>query len=65
MTVATLPSPLVNEKVASEILGVTMGTLQVWRCTRRYPLPYTKIGRAVRYRREDIEQFIQSRTVST
>lgn len=65
MTIAISPSPsrLVNEKAAAVILGVTAGTLGVWRCTRRYPLPYTKIGRAVRYRVEDLEQFIQSRTV--
>ncbi|MBU4270380.1 MAG: helix-turn-helix domain-containing protein [Planctomycetes bacterium] len=57
------PAPLVDEKVASEILGLAPGTLSVWRCTRRYCLPYTKIGRAVRYRVEDLEQFIESRTV--
>ena len=56
-------TPLVDEKVAAKILGVTPGTLSVWRCTRRYPLPYTRIGRAIRYRVEDIERFIQSRTV--
>ena len=63
MATATLPSPLVDEKVAAEILGLADGTLSVWRCTRRYRLPYTKIGRAVRYRVEDLEQFIRDRTV--
>jgi hypothetical protein len=58
-------TPLVNEKRAAEILGITPGTLSVWRCVRRYPLPYTKIGRAVRYRVDDLERFIQSRTVGT
>jgi len=61
---ATLPSPLVNEKRAAEILGIAVGTLQVWRCLRRYPLPYTKIGRAVRYRLEDLDEFVRSRTVA-
>ena len=54
---------LVDEKIAAEILGVTAGTLSVWRCTRRYPLPYVKVGRAVRYRLSDLEAFMQSRTV--
>lgn len=63
MATLTLPSPLVTEKVAAEVLGVAVGTLQVWRCLRRYPLPYTKIGRAVRYRVEDLDEFIRSRTV--
>jgi hypothetical protein len=55
--------PVVNEKQASEIVGVTPGTLQVWRCTRRYPLPYIKVGRAVRYRVSDLQAFLASRTV--
>jgi hypothetical protein len=57
------PSALVDEKITAEILGVTAGTLSVWRCTRRYDLPYVKVGRAVRYRMEDIQRFIEQRTV--
>jgi len=64
MATLTLPSQLVTEKRAAEILGITPGTLSVWRCVRRYPLPYTKIGRAVRYRLEDLDEFVRSRTVA-
>ena len=60
---ATLPSSLVDEKRAAELLGITPGTLSVWRCTRRYKLPYVKIGHAVRYRPEDLADFIATRTV--
>jgi hypothetical protein len=64
MTTATLPSPLVDEKRAAEILGLADGTLSVWRCVRRYPeLAYVKVGRSVRYRLADIEKFLASRTV--
>jgi hypothetical protein len=63
LALAPRPSPLVDEKQAAEILGITAGTLSVWRCVRRYPLPYTKIGRSVRYSIEDLERFIESRTV--
>ena len=63
MATAILPSPLLDEKQAAEILTVTPGTLSVWRCTRRYPIPYVKVGRAVRYRLADLEAFMQSRTV--
>jgi excisionase family DNA binding protein len=56
---------LVDEREAARVLGVAVGTLQVWRCTRRYPLAFVKIGRAVRYRRSTLEQFIESRTVSS
>ena len=44
---------------ASEILGVTTHTLAVWRCEKRYGLPYVKVGRLVRYRRADISDFIE------
>jgi len=54
---------LVKEEVAAGILGVTCGTLQVWRCTKRYPLPYVKVGRLVRYRTSDLQAFLQSRTM--
>lgn len=65
MATAILPPPLVTEAQAAEILNVTPGTLSVWRCTRRYSLPYLKIGRSVKYRLSDIEAFCESRTVST
>ena len=45
MTTATLPSPLLDEKQVAAILNVTPGTLSVWRCTRRYPIPYLKVRR--------------------
>ena len=54
---------LLNEREAAAILGVTIGTLQVWRSTKRYPLAYTKIGRNVRYLRSAVLAFIASRTV--
>ena len=52
-----------TKKQAANILGVTEDTLAVWRCTKRYPLSYIKIGRKVFYRLTDIEAFIESRTV--
>ena len=63
MATAIFPSPLVDEKRATEILGLAAGTLSVWRCTKRYPLAYLKIGRSVRYRIEDLERFMESRRV--
>ncbi len=62
MSIAALPR-LLTEKEVAEILNVSAGTLAVWRCTRRVRLPYTKVGHAVRYRTEDLERFIESRTV--
>ena len=47
----------------SKILGVHVETLNTWRATNRYPLPYVKAGRLVRYRLQDVEAFIRSRMV--
>lgn len=47
---------------AANFLGVTVGTLEVWRSTGRHGITYIKIGRKVRYKIEDLEQFIVSRT---
>jgi excisionase family DNA binding protein len=52
---------LLTEQEAADLLTVSRGTLSVWRCARRYPLRYIKVGRAVRYRESDILQFIASR----
>jgi len=55
-------SRLVSPEQTSEILGITEGTLTVWRSTDRYALPFVKVGRRVMYRSEDIQAFIESRT---
>ena len=55
--------PLLSEAEAAELLNVKPATLSVWRCTRRYPLRYVKVGRYVRYRQSDIDAFLASRTV--
>ena len=53
---------LVGEKEAAEILGVTPGTLQVWRSTGRYAIPFIKVGRLVKYRPDVLEIWLESRT---
>jgi hypothetical protein len=57
------PNLLLSTGQASEMLGVTDGTLSVWRATKRYPLVYVKCGRLVKYRVADILEFISSRSV--
>ncbi len=52
---------LLTKEEVSEILGITVGTLAVWRTTKRYNLPYVKSGRLVRYREQDVQAFINSR----
>ena len=54
--------PLLIPDQVALMLGVTRGTLEVWRSTRRYPLAFVKVGRLVRYRLSAVEHFIVSRT---
>lgn len=55
---------LLNPNEVAEILGVKIETLNYWRCTKRYDLPYVKVGRLAKYRPEDINEFIKSRTIT-
>jgi len=56
-------SPLHDPGKAADFLGVSKETLAVWRCTKRYPLPYVKVGRLVKYREADLTAFVESRRV--
>lgn len=55
---------LLTRKEAAAYLGVTTQTLAIWKCTGRYSLPVVKIGRLAKYRKSDLDAFIQSRTVT-
>lgn len=64
MATANLSFPaLVPPERAAELLGVNVGTLNVWRCTRRYPLAYVKVGRRVFYKLSDLQRFVETRTI--
>ena len=55
---------LLTEVEAAELLDLHPGTLRVWRHTGRSPQPkYIKIGkRNIRYRRCDVQAFLDSQT---
>jgi excisionase family DNA binding protein len=55
---------LLNTEQAAAVLQVTPGTLMVWRCTKRYPLRFIRVGRLIRYRASDLEAFLAARTMS-
>lgn len=69
-SIPTLPaktrglSNLLAPVEAAAILGVTVGTLAVWRSTKRVDIPFVKIGRSVKYRPEDIQAHIMRQAVS-
>jgi helix-turn-helix protein len=50
---------LLKPSEVAVLLRVAVGTLAVWRSTKRYPLPYLKLGHAVRYRSSDVEHFMK------
>lgn len=55
----SLPKLLTPQQTA-EILGVKVQTLSVWRCTRRYNLPWVKSGSRVLYRESDVLAFLEA-----
>jgi predicted nucleotidyltransferase len=55
--------PLLNEKEAAEVLGVSISFLQNDRCGLRR-IAYVKIGRCARYRRADLNSYINANTVA-
>jgi excisionase family DNA binding protein len=60
---AAASKQLLTPQEAAAFLTTTPGTLQIWRTTGRYSLPFVKLGGCVRYRREDLETFLRARTV--
>ncbi len=51
---------LLVEKEAADILRVSFRTLQAWRVIGDGP-PYCKIGRSVRYRHQDLLEWVANR----
>jgi excisionase family DNA binding protein len=65
-TITLIPpknTELLSSYEASTYLGVSPGTLEVWRCTKRYAIPFIKVGRLVRYRKSALDNFLQQQTV--
>lgn len=67
LLIGTQPAEVLNETLltetqAAEVLDVVPGTLAVWRCTKRYNIPYIKIGRNVRYSRRALLEWLENRT---
>jgi excisionase family DNA binding protein len=64
MATLTQHTPLLTTDEAAKLLSIQPKTLAYWRCVKRYTLPYVKVGKSCRYRRSDIDAFIESRTVA-
>lgn len=50
---------LLDRKTAAKYLRVSPGTLAVWDCTKRYDLKPLKVGRSVRYRKSNLDNFAE------
>ncbi len=50
---------LFTRQQAADFLSCKANTLALWKCTKRYSLPCVKIGKNVRYRLSDLQNFIE------
>lgn len=51
-----------SSKEAAERLGIEVETLATWRHTKRYDIPFTKIGGRIRYLEADLLRHLEQRT---
>jgi excisionase family DNA binding protein len=61
----TINDALLDNATAAKYLGITTGTLDVWRSTGRYAIPYVKVGRLVKYRQSALDAFLEKNTHGT
>lgn len=54
---------LMTRAEAAEYLGTSAATLATWACTRSVEVPFVKVGRLVRYRRRDLDTWLDSQVV--
>lgn len=63
MRIKTQPE-LLDSSAAAEFLGLAgPGVLAVWRSTKRYDLPYIRVGSKILYDVDDLLAFLESRKV--
>ena len=51
-----------TDEQAAKYLGVKRQTLALWRCTGRYGLRFTRVGRAIRYSKSDLDEWLAERS---
>lgn len=54
-----IPRAILTTPEAAAYLGLAISTLNKWRCYGEGP-QFVKLGRAVRYRQDDLDHFIES-----
>lgn len=62
--VATSLPPLCSPQQVSEMTGIPVNTLAFWRVQGQH-LPFVKLGRVIRYRREDVVAYLNDHTFTS
>ena len=57
------PPEFLTREQAAEYIGVKPQTLGAWASSGRYNLPMVKVGRLCKYRRSDLDAWLQARTI--
>jgi excisionase family DNA binding protein len=53
---------LLTSAEAAAFLGIRKETLAIWRCTKRYNIPFIRCGRLIKYRKSALIAFLESRS---
>lgn len=54
---------IMSRKEAADYLGISESTMANWACTKKYHIPYFRVGRKVKYRRQDLDEFMENNRV--
>lgn len=57
-------SKLMTQAELAQYLNTTVAVLNTWRSIGRLKIPYIKYGRNLRYRKSDIDKWLESQTVN-
>jgi len=52
----------INPDAAAHYLGVSVKTLAKWRCIGTPMLPFSRVGRCIRYSYEDLDEYLAKHT---
>lgn len=63
MHIETMQPDFISNAEAAAMVGVTPGTLAVWRCTKKVRVPHFRIGRKVVYSRAALAKWLATRMV--
>jgi excisionase family DNA binding protein len=63
MSIVVSHPEMLTRDAAATYIGIRPQTLAVWAITAKYGLPMVKVGRSVRYRRSDLDKWLERRTV--